>query len=124
MAFEERLEMISASTGADLSAEANLYTVIKFDTDGKVVAVTGTTDKPAGVLQDTAKADLVVPVAVGGIAKCKAGATINAGDPVATKADGTLQVAVATQYVLGVARYDAASGDVMSVHLQPIVLKA
>jgi hypothetical protein len=125
MAIEERLELVSAETGADLSADSNVYKVVKFNTDGKVVAVAAITDVPAGVLYDTAKADRVVPLAVGGIAKVKAGATIAAGALVATKADGTLQTAVATQYVIGVARWGGVSGDVISVHLStasPVVL--
>jgi hypothetical protein len=117
MAFEERLENISAVTGADLSADSNLYKVVKWDSNGKVVAVAAITDVPAGILQDVAKADRVVPLAVGGICKAKAGATITPGQVVATKADGTLQVAVGTQYPIGVARTGGVSGDIISVHL-------
>jgi len=54
---------------------------------------------------------------VGGIAKVIAGATIPAGSPVATKADGTLQVAATTQYVLGTARWGGVSGDDISVNI-------
>lgn len=117
MAFEERVELISASTGADLSAAANQYKVVKWNTSGEVVAVAAITDVPAGVLYDTAASGKVIPLAVGGICKVKAGATIATGAQVATKADGTLQTAVATQVVLGTARVGGASGDVISVHL-------
>jgi hypothetical protein len=117
MAFEERLELISASTGADLSAAANQYKVVKFDANGAVVAVAAITDIPAGVLYDTAASGRVVPIAVGGIAKVKAGATIAAGAPVATKADGTLQTAATTQYVLGTARLGGVAGDIIPVNI-------
>jgi Uncharacterized conserved protein (DUF2190) len=124
MAVEERLELVSAETGADLSAAANAYKVVKLDTNGNVVLASGITDVPFGILYDTAASGKVVPVAVGGIAKAKAGATIAAGSPVATKADGTLQVAATTQYVIGVARWGGVSGDIISVQLQPANIKA
>lgn len=126
MAVEERVELVSAETGADLSAAANEFKVVKLDANGKVVLAAALTDVPFGILYDVAKADRVVPVAVGGIAKAKAGATIAAGAPVATKADGTLQTAAAAagQYVIGTARTGGVSGDVISVHLQPAAVKA
>lgn len=117
MASEERVELVTAITAADLSAPANLFTAVKLDTNGKVVAIAAITDLPFGVLQDIAVSGRAVPVAVGGIAKCKAGATIAAGAPVAVKADGTLQTAVTTQYVLGTARYGAVTGDVFAVNV-------
>ena len=124
MAIEERLEQISVEAGADLSASANLFKAVKLDTDGKAVLCSAITDIPIGILQDLSTAGHAVPVAVGGIVKAKAGATIAAGAPVATKADGTLQTAATTQYVIGTARWGGVSGDVISVHLQPAVLKA
>lgn len=120
MATEERLELISAVTAADLSAAQ--HKVVKYDASGNLVAVAAITDLPAGVLYDGAVSGRVVPLAVGGIVKVIAGATIAAGAVVATKADGTVQTAVATQYVLGTARYGAVAGDVMSVHLSPATI--
>lgn len=117
MAVEERPELVSAVTGADLSAASNAYKVVKFDVNANVVAVAAITDIPAGVLYDTAIAGKAVPLAIGGIVKCVAGATIAAGAPVATKADGTLQTAVTTQYVLGTARVAAVAGDVFGVNI-------
>src|SRR4051794_8128777 len=104
MAFEERLENVSVDAGADLSAAANLYKVVKLDSSGNAVLTAAITDVSFGILQDLGKQGQPVPVAVGGISKAKAGATIAAGAPVATKADGTLQTAATTQYVIGVAR--------------------
>lgn len=117
MAFEEGIELVSAVTGADLSAAANQFKVVKLDTNGNVVAVAAITDVPFGILYDTAVAGQAVPVAKGGVVKCKAGATIAAGAPVATKADGTLQTAVITQFVIGTARIGAVSGDVFPVNV-------
>ena len=122
MAIEERLEQVTAEAGADLTAAANQFKVVKLTTSGQVVVCTAITDIPFGILQDLAPQNKAVPVAVGGIVKAKAGATIAAGAQVATKADGTLQTAVATQYVIGTARWGGVSGDVISVHLQPAVL--
>ena len=124
MAIEERLEQVTAVAGADLSAAANLFKAVKLDTNGDVVLCSAITDVTFGILQDLATAGHAVPVAVGGICKAKAGATIAAGAPVACKADGTLQTAATTQYVIGVARWGGSSGDVISVQLQPAVLKA
>lgn len=115
MATEEGLLQVSAVTGADLSASSNLFRVVKLDTNGNVVLVAAITDVPFGILQDVKSSGKVVPVATGGIVKAVAGATIAAGTPVACKADGSLQAAVSTQYVIGVARVAAVSGDVFSV---------
>lgn len=117
MAWEERVELVSASTGADLSATSNQYKAVKFDANGNVVAIAAITDIPAGILYDTAASGRVVPIAIGGLCKAVAGATIAAGAPVAVKADGTLQTAVTTQYVLGTARVAAVAGDVFTVNI-------
>jgi hypothetical protein len=124
MAIEEGLKQVSADAGADLSAAANQFKAVKLDANGAVVLCSAITDVTFGILQDVAVAGKAVPVAVGGICKAKAGATIAAGAPVATKADGTLQTAATTQYVIGVARFGGVSGDIISVQLQPAVLKA
>lgn len=121
MAFEERLELISASTGADLSAASNQYKVVKFDANGNVIPVAAITDIPAGILYDLPPVarpiGSVVPVAIRGIVRGIAGAVIAAGAPVACKADGTLQTAATTQYVIGVARIGAAVGDIFPVSI-------
>jgi hypothetical protein len=114
MAFEEGLELVSAVAGTDLSATP-MFTGVKLDANGNAVPVSAITDIPFGVLYDNAKQGNAVPVAVDGIAKCKAGATIAAGAAVAFKADGTIQTAVATQYVIGTARKSAVSGDIVPV---------
>lgn len=125
MAIEEGLRKYTYEAGADLSNETNcLYRCVKLTSTGQVVLCSAITDKTIGSLQDLNTVNRAVPVAQEGIAKFKAGATIAAGDPVATKADGTLQVAVTTQYVIGIARWGGASGEVISVLLQPAVLKA
>lgn len=124
MAWEERVELVSANTGADLSATSNLYKAVKLNSTGDVVAVAAITDVPFGILYDTAASNRVVPVAVGGLSKAVAGATIAAGAPVAVKADGTLQTAATTQTVIGVARVAAVNGDVFTVNLQPAPIKA
>jgi Uncharacterized conserved protein (DUF2190) len=123
MAIEERLEQISVDAGANFVA-ADQFKAVKLGTDGRAVLVTAITDLPIGILQDISTTGHAVPVAVGGIVKAKAGATIAAGAQVAVKADGTLQTAVTTQYVIGTARWGAANGDIFSVHLQPAIVKA
>lgn len=122
MAIEERLEQITVEAGVDLTAATNLFKAVKLNSDGRAVPIAAITDIPIGIQQDLAPAGRALPVAVGGIVKAKAGGTIPAGAQVAVKADGTLQVAVSTQYVIGTARWSAVSGDVFSVHLQPAVL--
>lgn len=117
MATEERVELVTAVTAADFSASTNMFKAVKLDASGNLVAIAAITDAPYGILYDTAVSGRAVPVAIGGIAKCKAGATIAAGAPVAVKADGTLQTAATTQYVIGTARYGAVSGDVFAVNI-------
>lgn len=123
-AFEENLKNVTGVAGADLSAAAKQYTCVKLNSSEEIVSCSAITDKTFGILQDVGVQGKALPVAVSGICKAKAGATIAAGDPVATKADGTLQVAATTQYVIGVARTGGSSGQVISVLLQPAVLKA
>ena len=115
MAFQEKIELVSATAGADLSASTNLFRAVKLDANGNVVAVAAITDTPFGILQDTPKSGQVAPVAVGGIVKCLAGATITPGQFVAVKADGSLQVAATTQVVIGTARTGAVAGDIFPV---------
>jgi hypothetical protein len=120
MAFEEAVELVSAGSGADLTAASNQFRVVKLDANGNVVLAAAITDIPFGILYDTAYTSAVgkvVPVAVGGIAKVLAGATIPAGSPIATKADGSVQVAATTQYVIGVARVSAVAGDIFPANI-------
>ena len=117
MAFEEGLELRSATAGADLSAASNLFKAVKLDSNGTIVAVAATTDIPFGILYDTPKLGQPGPVATGGIVKCVAGATIAAGALVSITATGAIQTAVTGQAVIGTARTSAVSGDVFPVSI-------
>lgn len=97
------LKLSGAKAGADLSAAAKQYTFMKLSADLTVVQCSGITDKPIGVLQapcaNAAEADVLVI----GITPVQADASITAGDPISTSADGQAQTAVATQFVVGAA---------------------
>lgn len=118
MAIEERVELVSANAGVDLSASTNQFKVVKLDANGNVIPVAAITDTPFGILYDTAISGAAVPVATGGICKATAGGTIAAGAPIACTATGTVQTAVATQFVLGTARIAAVAGDVFPINVE------
>jgi hypothetical protein len=118
MAYEEGLQAISRTAGADLSADANAYKGVKYNATGQVIPFAATTDRPAGVLQKPlAKNGEVARVGVNGVSKVKLGATVAAGDEIAFSATGLGQVAVATQFIIGVAQSAGVSGDVIPVFI-------
>lgn len=118
MAYEEGLQAISRPAGADLSAESNAYKGVKYNAAGALVPFAATTDRPAGVLQKPlAKQGEVARLGVNGISKVKLGGTVSGGDEIAFSATGLGQVAVATQFIIGVAQSAGVSGDVIPVFI-------
>ncbi len=125
MATEERPEMVSRDAGVDLSADSYVFTCVKLNA-GKVVPTAAITDATYGVLQEGAPLNSACAVGVGGVVRAKAGGVITPGAQVATKADGTLQIAVATQYVIGtyVGAANTVANEIISVHLVAPQIKA
>ena len=95
------------------------YNIVKIGSTGVVLAA-ATTDVPYGILQNTPNAGEPALVRILGPSKCVSGAgSIVIGSPIAPKADATAQIAVTTQYEVGVALSSAASGDVFTVDVRP-----
>jgi hypothetical protein len=84
------------------------------------VAVAGDGVVADGVIQnDPAAADRAVTLAIAGRTKVKAGATITAGDLVASDASGQAVGPASGDIVLGKAVEGGASGDLISIIFQP-----
>jgi hypothetical protein len=76
------------TAGEDLSAAQ--YKFVKIDNaDGDVVAVSGATDRPVGVLQNAPTAGQAAEVTIVGGTKIVAGGSASAGEPVFSSASAT-----------------------------------
>lgn len=104
MAVEEGLECTTYTAGADLSAAASQYKLVKMSADRTVVLCAATTDQPIGVLQNKPKQNAAATVAIDGDTKCRAGGLITAGDNVAPTAAGLAQTSATGQQVIGIAK--------------------
>lgn len=90
--------------GAGLTATTCQYRFVKISADNTVVLCAATTDIPCGVLQAPVLATGdPVEVVHTGQTLLQADASVTAGAPIATSADGQAQTAVATQYPVGIA---------------------
>lgn len=90
--------------GSGLTAATVQYRFVKISADNTVVLCAGTTDVACGVIQAPVSATGdPVDVVYGGETMLQADASITAGQPIATSADGQAQTAVAGQYVSGLA---------------------
>lgn len=91
-------------SGTGCTAATAQYRFVKLSADNTVIPCAATTDIPVGVLQApcVAVGDPVAVVIVGET-PLQAAASITAGAPIATGATGQAQMAVATQYPVGVA---------------------
>jgi len=104
--------------GADLSASQ--FCFVNLDgTTGKVVAASATTDRPIGVLQNTASTDQAAEVLIAGGTKIKLGGGASAGNPLFVSASGTAVTATvgsaaSTFYILGTFVESGASGAIGS----------
>lgn len=117
MAFEEAIIKVSRPAGADLSTL--LYTGVKLNSASEVVAITGLTDTPYGVLQNDPKQGQAAAVAVGGICKVLAGATVAAGAQLSFNTTGKAIVGAAGAKVFGEAVTGGANGEVISAIVNP-----
>lgn len=119
MAYEEGLQAISRTAGQDFTlAATNAYKGVKYNAQGALIAFAATTDRPAGVLQaPLARTGEVSRLGVNGISKVRLGATVAAGDEIAFSATGLGQVAVTTQFIIGVAQSAGVANDVIPVFI-------
>lgn len=117
MAFEQPGVVVSFEAGADLSTRQ--YHFVKVTGAQTCNAITATTDKPVGVLQNKPGAvGRAATVNVDGISKVVAGAAIAAGSPITFNAAGQAIVATTGLTIHGVAMGSAgALADLVSVLL-------
>lgn len=120
MAIESNLDcrgMWSAS--ADLSAKQ--FHFVKMSGNGTVDACSAITDTPVGILQNNPTSGQAAIVAVAGLSKVVANATLAAGDVIGTSADAQADPIVngvdVTVFVCGQAVTAAAAGDTVEVEL-------
>lgn len=91
MAWEMPLFNVTFEAGEDLTAAGVQYKFVKLDPNGRVVVCTGVTDKPVGILQESAPVATVgteVVVMMAGISKVQGDANLAIDDEVGTSADG------------------------------------
>ena len=119
---------IVTPAGADIEDVRNK--IMKFDTDGNLVLATAGTDMPMGVaLIEEGYNDITgeesgkvvagddVTILVKEMGVVIAGATIKAGQEVAAGADGLAAVAVAGDYVLGIALDNVEADEYLHIQL-------
>jgi hypothetical protein len=116
MATEQNLQLITVTAGADLSALQ--YTFVVMSDDGMIDGQTSAGGEALGILQNKpSAAGQAAVVAVGGISKCKYGATIDEDDKIQTTTAGAADVAATGDHVLARAIKAGASGDIGEVLL-------
>lgn len=102
--------------GADLSSSQ--YKVVKpASTAGEVIAGAAATDKIIGVLQNAPADGEAALVAVSGVVKALAEASVAAGDHITTSTTGRVKTTTTgNNHVLGVAlKASAAAGDIIPI---------
>ncbi|MEQ1737474.1 MAG: hypothetical protein ABL886_13850 [Rhodoglobus sp.] len=96
---------------AGIDLRTKQYHAVKMSAADTVVACTGVTDKPIGILQNNPNLNEEASIAVGGTSKFVAGGVVTNGTNVGTKADGRAQTAVATQFPVGTVVGDTTAND-------------
>jgi len=110
---------VSAIAGADLSAKQ--YHFVKWSANGTVVACSGATDIPAGVLQNTPTSGDAANLCVIGETKIVGDADVDAGHLIGTSADGQADRKIpgtdTTEYIVGSVKHGngAAGGLITAV---------
>lgn len=117
MATEQLVQTISLPVAADYSTTGQ-YLFVGVNSSGQAVKIASQGADAIGVLQDNpGAAGYVGVVAIGGICKVKAGATIAAGNKLTTGADGRAEVAATGDFVVGWAISGGADGEIIEMLL-------
>jgi len=107
------------SASADLSAKQ--FHFVKMSGNGTVDVCAAITDSPIGILQNNPTSGQAAIVAVAGLSKVVANATLAAGDIIGTSADAQADPIVngvdVTVFICGQAVTAAAAGDTVEVEL-------
>lgn len=117
MAYEESLRTITLPAGADLSTKQ--YYLVKASAGTVVLAGDG--EHAIGVLQNNPTSGQAATVAIAGVTKAYAGATIAAAAQVASNASGQAATATSAEIILGtnLSTDSVASGDIFPLLFNP-----
>lgn len=119
MATENLVSAIPLPVAADYSTTGQ-YLFVDINSSGQAVLVTTQGANAIGVLQDNpGAAGRVGRVAIGGLIKCKAGATIVPGNRITVGADSRAEVAATGDFVLGTCHTGGADGEIITILFQP-----
>ena len=118
MPVDRDLKCISYPASGDLSA--GQFRIVAIDANGRVGLANGTVDKVVGILQNKPSAlGQAAQVAIGGVSRCVAGASVAPGDFIVANAQGfALAGAGATSQVVGRAVSNEANGSALLFECQ------
>jgi len=114
MAVEEIIYSTSVIAGADLSAKQ--FYCVKLNTSGQMV-LSGAGENALGILQDKPASFQVGAVCCLGKSMAVYGASVTAGQNLASDASGKLVPATGSDAVVAVAAESGSSGDICSVYV-------
>ena len=115
MATEQLLGSVTLPVAADYSSTGQ-YLFMGIDSSSRAVLIASQGADAVGVLVNNPDAaGKAGTVAVAGITKVKAGATIAAGNKLTTGADGRAEVAATGDFVIGWSVSGGADGEIISM---------
>lgn len=119
MAVDYDLDVLTRLAGADLSTTGQ-YRFVEQSSAGTITVCNAAGENALGVLQNNPASGQAATLAIGGVTKVIAGATIAIGDQIATTATGAAAVATNGQVILGEALSGGASGAIISMLWRPM----
>ncbi len=123
--FTPAPNIVSKTAAADLSTYR--YNAVKYDTAGKVVAISASTDLPAGILQNipvTNEAAEIAPINGGGSSYVVSNETIAGAALTSISATGRAAAETAGNYNIGQVEDGGAIDELIVVRLGNITVKA
>lgn len=119
MAVEYDLDVLTRLAGADLSTTGQ-YRFVEQSSAGTVTVCNGAGENALGVLQNNPASGQAATIAVGGITKVLAGATVAIGEQLATTSAGKAAPATGGQVILGEAMSGGGDGVLISMLWRPM----
>lgn len=119
MAVDYDLDVLTRIAGADLSTTGQ-YRFVEQSTAGTVTVCNSAGENAIGVLQNNPTGGQAATIAVGGVTKVLAGATIEPGNQLATTSAGKAAVATNGQVILGEAMSAGGDGAIISMLWRPM----
>ena len=125
MTNENILHAVSKEAAVDLSSSR--YRAVVLTNADKVTAVTASTDKPFGIIQNipvTGEMGEVVPIGPGGSTLIELSEVLAAGASISIDASGKGAASTSGNYDLGILETGGNTGDLGKVLLNNLVVKA